>query len=45
MQYQIVEHSGQLHFCLHALQLGDDFHHDPQWEDTIAKFRVPQVTA
>jgi len=45
MQYQIVEHSGQLHFCLHALQLGDDFHHDSQWEDTIAKFRVPQVTA
>lgn len=43
MRHQVVEHSGQLHFCLNALQLGDDFHRDPQWQSAVAQLRTPQV--
>ena len=44
IRHQIVEHSGQLHFCLHALKLGDEFHRDPQWQSAVAKLLTPQVT-
>ena len=42
--YRIVEHSGQLHFCLHALQLGNDFHRAPEWASALKQLASPKTS-
>lgn len=41
---QIVEHSGQLRYCLMALQAGEQFHRDPEWEEALSQLRTAQAT-
>ena len=43
--YRIVEHSGQLHFCLHALHAGNDSHRAPEWASTLKQLASPKISA
>lgn len=45
LSHRIVEHSGQLHFCLYALQEGEAFHQQPEWESAVQQLRSSQATA
>ena len=43
-RHKIIEHSGQLRFCLHALLSGDDFHRDPECEHVLNRIKAKQTT-
>jgi Domain of unknown function (DUF4123) len=42
--HQIIEHSGQLQFCLHALQAGDNFHRETECERVLNQLKAKQAT-